>query len=191
MRSRELGCLPPTIRPARRSWLRGFARIIQDEPRVHSEAIAPFFEDEGDPLDTIATEYNLSNITKRDVQDARKELRRATQRSLRERGIPARVTVYRYGALRRAAWKPDITSVTLDPGVAARGGNPTDPVYVCEISRDRVLVDVPAILRTDLLEEELLVRPGDLVCRETSRKRLQTSSKTFCIEGQGRSKRHR
>lgn len=98
--------------------------MIQDRARDHSEVIAPFFFDDprADPADDIATAFQLDTVTPADIKQARREIRRVTQQSLRERQLPSRITVYRYGNLKRHAWSPDVTSVSLDPGIAALGG---------------------------------------------------------------------
>jgi hypothetical protein len=179
-----LGCLPPYIRKAKLQPLHGFASVIQERSVHGSEGVAPFFFDiqKDDPEYDIATYFDLARVTAADVKQGRREIRRATQRSLRERGVPARMTVYRYGDIKRRTNVTSVTSVSLDPGVAVRGPA-KDPVFVCELDRAQVLADIPAITYTDYLEEELLVRPNDLQnCRKVSRQRLRTADRDFCAQ---------
>jgi hypothetical protein len=181
-----LGCLPSHIREARLQPLRGFASVIQDEVMNGSEGVSPFFDETADQEDEIASFFNLNTVTAADVRQGRREVQRATQRSLRERGAPARMTVYRYGVLKRVTNVGSITSVSLDPGVVVNGP-PNDPVFVCEIDRARVLADIPAVTRTNFLEEELLVHPQDLQnCRQVTRAQLRAANRDFCEQRQRR-----
>lgn len=146
-------------------------RALQKEWRGASEVLSPFFTDDpqSDPADWIATELDLDTVKRSWIVRTRQEMLKATQESLLRRGLPDVLTVWRCGARDEHRGRGDVTSVTLRRQTAERGcragyyGGGAGEVRRYRVRREDVLADVSALLRTELDEEELLVRPQDLV----------------------------
>lgn len=148
-------------------------KALQREVCSASEVLSSFFTDDSrnDPADAIATNLDLDTVRDADILRARKEMLRVTQESLRDQGLPEVIEVWRCGRIGQDhRGSGDVTSVTLNRVIAERGcragyygaGPERSEVRRYLVDRDKVLADVDALMYSELLEEELLVRPSDL-----------------------------
>lgn len=136
---------------------------IAQEQCCSSETLSPFFSQEGDALDDIATNFDLDSVTPEEVNEAKLDLYFFTQDALKERGFPEHFTVWRCGAL-----SGDVTSVTYDERVARRGckggyyGHGDRTVRAYQVARKDILLDVSSLWPNGFQESELLVHPDAL-----------------------------
>ena len=144
------------------SWL---AQTIADDGCCQSEAVSYLWADpaQEDVLDYFATYFDLDTIRAEDVQAAADEIYQKTQAIIAS-DFPDEIQVWRCGEL-----AGDVTSVTTNKGVAARGcgggyyGGKGATVASYTVNRSDVLVSIEHLWPAgDFVEDELLVRPGSL-----------------------------
>lgn len=130
-----------------------------------SDAAHQLFDPTGDAAEAAATNFDLDTVRDSHVQEAREVLYQVAQRSLADRGMQGRLTVYRAGPTEGRG----VVNVTTDRRIAeyfektSRTGRKVESY---EIDSRDVLYDTE-VRKGTYAEDELLVYPESLVSTPT------------------------